>query len=62
MTFYDDDVTEFFSPHAAGKSLMFLVALGKTHSNNRVRPFRSRVGVLLDSMARGARGVPGKRV
>ena len=62
MTFYDDDVTEFFSPHAAGKSLMFLVALGKTHSNNRVRPFRSRVGVLLDSMARGARGVPGKLV
>jgi len=56
MTFYDDDVTEYFSPHAAGKSLMFLVALGKTHANNRVRPFRSRVGVLLDSMARGASG------
>ncbi len=29
LTFYDDDVTEFFSPHAAGKSVMFLVALGK---------------------------------
>ena len=57
MTFYDDDVTEFFSPHAAGKSLMFLVALGKTHANNRVRPFRSRIGVLLDSLARGA-GTP----
>lgn len=28
LTFYDDDVTEFFSPHAAGKSVMFLVALG----------------------------------
>lgn len=56
MTFYDDDVTEFFSPHAEGKSLMFLVALGVTHANNRVRPFRSRVGVLLDSMARGASG------
>ncbi|PKB80141.1 MAG: hypothetical protein BZY88_09465 [SAR202 cluster bacterium Io17-Chloro-G9] len=54
MTFYDDDVTEFFSPHAAGKSLMFLVALGETHENNRVRPFRSRVGILLDSLARGA--------
>ncbi len=24
----DDDVTDFFSPHAAGKSIMFLVALG----------------------------------
>lgn len=29
LTFYDDAVTEFFSPHAAGKSVMFLVALGK---------------------------------
>ncbi|PKB83334.1 MAG: hypothetical protein BZY88_02500, partial [SAR202 cluster bacterium Io17-Chloro-G9] len=58
MTFYDDEVTEFFSPHAAGKSLMFLVALGVTDRRNRVRPFRSRVGVLLDSLARGARGMP----
>ena len=59
MTFYDDDVSEFFSPHAAGKSLMFLVALGKTHANNRVRPFRSRIGILLDSLARGAGGQTG---
>ncbi len=29
LTFFDDDVTEFFSPHAAGKSVMFLVAVGK---------------------------------
>ena len=29
LTFYDDAVTEFFSPHAEGKSAMFLVALGK---------------------------------
>lgn len=28
LTFYDDDVVEFFSPHAAGKSVMFLMALG----------------------------------
>ncbi len=28
LTFFDDDVTEFFSPHAQGKSVMFLVALG----------------------------------
>ena len=28
LTFYDDDVTEFFSPHARGKSVMFLTALG----------------------------------
>jgi len=33
LTFYDDDVTDFFSPHAAWKSPMFLVALG--HSVKR---------------------------
>jgi SagB-type dehydrogenase family enzyme len=30
LTFYDDDVTQFFSPHAQGKSAMMLVALGKS--------------------------------
>jgi hypothetical protein len=30
LTFFDDDVTEFFSPHAEGKSVMFLIALGKS--------------------------------
>ncbi|MFQ5912941.1 MAG: SagB/ThcOx family dehydrogenase [Nitrospinota bacterium] len=29
LTFFDDDVTEFFSPHARGKSVMFLMALGR---------------------------------
>ena len=29
LTFFDDDVTEFFSPHAAGKSVMFLTAVGR---------------------------------
>ena len=29
LTFFDDDVTAFFSPHAAGKSTIFLVAIGK---------------------------------
>jgi hypothetical protein len=28
LTFYDDQVTAFFSPHAAGKAVMFLVAVG----------------------------------
>ena len=28
LTFFDDDVTEFFSPHAAGKSVLFLMAIG----------------------------------
>ena len=28
LTFYDDQVTDFFSPHAMGKSVMFLVAVG----------------------------------
>jgi SagB-type dehydrogenase family enzyme len=32
LTFFDDDVTAFFSPHAEGKSAIFLVALG--HSAN----------------------------
>lgn len=36
LTFYDDAVTEFFSPHAAGKSVMFLTALG--------HPARRRAG------------------
>ena len=70
MTFYDEDVSEFFANDEAGtrtpdranpnprKSLMFLVALGLTHQTNRVRPFRSRVGILLDSLARGAGQVP----
>jgi SagB-type dehydrogenase family enzyme len=30
LTFFDDDVTEFFSSDAAGKSVMFLIALGKS--------------------------------
>jgi hypothetical protein len=28
LTFFDDDVTEFFSPHAANKGAIFLVAIG----------------------------------
>ncbi len=56
MTFFDDAVTAFFSPHAAGKSLMFLVGLGVTGTPNQVRPFRSRIGMLKDSLARGAGG------
>jgi Nitroreductase family len=33
LTFYDDDVTRFFFPHSAGKSAIFLVAVG--HSVKR---------------------------
>jgi SagB-type dehydrogenase family enzyme len=29
LTFFDDDVTTFFSPHAANKSAMFLLAVGQ---------------------------------
>ena len=29
LTFFDDDVVRFFSPHAAGKDVMFLVAIGR---------------------------------
>jgi SagB-type dehydrogenase family enzyme len=31
LTFFDDEVVDFFSPHAAGKNVMFLVAIG--HAN-----------------------------
>ena len=30
LTFYDDEVTQFFSPHALGKSAIMLVAAGKS--------------------------------
>lgn len=33
LTFYDDDVTRFFSPHAEGKTAIFLVAVG--HSGHQ---------------------------
>ncbi len=33
LTFFDDDVVDFFSPHAKGKSAIFLMALG--HGKNR---------------------------
>ena len=29
LTFFDDDVINFFSPHAKGKSAIFLLAIGK---------------------------------
>jgi SagB-type dehydrogenase family enzyme len=37
LTFYDDDVTAFFSPHAAGMSVMFLSAIGHP-ARRRVHP------------------------
>jgi SagB-type dehydrogenase family enzyme len=56
ITFYDDAIIEFFSPHAANKNPIFVVTLGNPSSRNRVRPFRSRVAVKLDALARGAGG------
>jgi hypothetical protein len=35
LTFFDDEVTEFFSPASAGKSVMFLIALGKSLKRSR---------------------------
>ncbi|HEY8695029.1 MAG TPA: SagB family peptide dehydrogenase [Chloroflexota bacterium] len=32
LTFFDDAVVDFFSPHAAGKSVMFLLAIGNSLS------------------------------
>ena len=37
LTFYDDEVTAFFSPHARGKSAIFLMALGKGRRRELVR-------------------------
>lgn len=37
LTFYDDDVIRFFSPHAAGKSVIFLTAVGHPGRPSRVR-------------------------
>ena len=54
LTFFDDSVVEFFSPHASGQSAVFVIPMGAPDSVNRVRPFRSRVAVSLDSRARGA--------
>ena len=54
LTFYDDAVTQFFSPHAQGKSTMFVLPLGRKAATNRVRPFRSKVAARLDALARGA--------
>jgi hypothetical protein len=33
LTFYDDDTTKFFSPHAAGKSPLLMVAVGVARSS-----------------------------
>lgn len=37
LTFFDDAVIEFFSPHAKGKSVMFLVAIGVGAKPLRIR-------------------------
>ena len=54
LTFFDDAVAEFFSPHANGQEAVFVVPMGVPHADNRVRPFRSRLAVSLDARARGA--------
>jgi len=33
LTFFDDAVTDFFSPHAEAKSVIFLVAVGAQRKN-----------------------------
>ncbi len=35
LTFFDDAVTDFFSPHARGKSVIFLMALGRPAKGRR---------------------------
>jgi len=36
LTFFDEEVSEFFAPHAAGKSVMFLVLLGEPAYRRKV--------------------------
>src|SRR5206468_3843131 len=36
LTFYDADVVQFFSPHAAGKDAIFVTALGRSAADGRV--------------------------
>lgn len=36
LTFYDDEITEFFSPHAKDKNTMLMVAVGKKYNAARV--------------------------
>jgi SagB-type dehydrogenase family enzyme len=35
LTFFDDDVTDFFSPHSESKSVMFLIAVGKSAKHKK---------------------------
>ncbi len=35
LTFYDDDVVSFFSPHAQGKNPIFLMAVGRSKKQNQ---------------------------
>jgi nitroreductase len=36
LTFYDDDTTQFFSPHAGGKSPLLMVAVGVPQSRSAI--------------------------
>ena len=38
LTFYDDDVVEFFSPHAAGKAALFVTAIGRSAQSAQTGP------------------------
>jgi hypothetical protein len=34
LTFYDDDTTDFFAPHSAGKSPLLMLAIGVPRSSD----------------------------
>jgi hypothetical protein len=42
LTFFDDDVTRFFSPHAGGKNAIFLTAVGHSANTNPDETQRDR--------------------
>jgi len=43
LTFFDDAVVEFFSPHAAGKDALFVTALGRSVSGPASTPVPLRI-------------------
>ena len=53
LTFYDDDVVRFFSPDAAGKDAIFVVALGRSRRRDR-RAGPTTIDGVIEPVAPGA--------
>ncbi len=62
LTFYDDDVVSFFSPHARGKNAVFLVALGRSAVRSRKVTWSGRIRPGLVNEISQARIITGARL